>query len=371
MFGDKTLPPGFIKRKAYSEYVLAEPAGPGFDSDMFCQLLYTPWWIWYQHERLQRFLKPRKNLLDPEMSKDFTRYLDPTTPNSHPYAPVEAFDGEVFLPTSLGWRKGFFGCDTSCQDLTKTIEWIMALEIEKNRQVRARAGSSFMCRPGLIAVTETAASRREPETQAEIDVAFRTLARRIPTKTDAVSLHGRTGTVTKCKCVEPTSTTFHQLDTLEKKEGLKGTSKRLNSRRNRMQRLREPAALPVGEPQLKRGRMGKEQYKARVGCNRPLDNQASSPEDAEEDIDLRIEDFMVDDAGPSTSTCHDYHFPELPDTQPIGTIHRVDHVQPGEAQRIGDMLQAALELCTGIEIPPWEFGSNGNQPPGDPKQKGH
>ena len=352
----KDPPTGFRRIDGITVYV--HEVGVGFDSDTFCQMLYSPWWIGYQAIRYKRFVHERGPLGDPGYSIPFTQYLvlypdqDPSVSPLRPYAPVEGAYGETFLPSARGWRNGHHGCNTGCQDLQKTREWILGIKIEDRRQVRVSSGLGFLCQEGLVAVTETKKTLREVEPESDIQSALASLQTKMPTIIDKTTLEGDTDEVTKCKCVVPTAAA--QLRNKKRKGiqgSVKGRPKSFHSRRSRQDRVSR--SIPVDRPprpritntglsgtQVKRGRgrPPKSSYIQKPVCEMPMqssDNfeqprneQITQSEQGEssricDDSEIAemddLEDFVELDeldegplAGDGASMCYDFQYPDLP-----------------------------------------------------------
>ena len=342
------IPPGFQRHTA--KLVLMQPMGLGYSSDALCQYLFGPWWKIYQAKRLGRFLlADGRNKLDPDLNKDFTRYMDDTSPTALPFVPVEAAYGEAFEPKNAGWHQNLYGCFTGCQDIRTTLEWIMSMTIEHKQHVRAKLGLAFLCQEGLVSVViHDQPTLREQESDTDIDKAMKSLEIRMPTKTDRESLWGEESGVTKCKCVKPTfvpkETGETEFENIEKKFKKKST----HARRQRTDEERaihaELARKVIGGTEYHARARGagdrrmRRKYKRRNVAGTCRADQDFEEEDEEE---LDIEDFEIDGAG--TSACFDFDYPELPSTTRAGDTEVME--EQADGLRIGELLEAALRRC--------------------------
>ena len=327
--------------------ILTTAGGEGYDSDQFCSYLFQIWWLTYLLRRSGQ-LKKRRYVPAEMLAVPFTNYG--TT------VPVEGFAGESLLPGRFdGWRSGLYGCYTGCQDLRKTYEWILAIQLEDKQQVRAKGKLGFKCEEGLISLPEVKPSRREPETPEEVKSAMDTLATAIvykyPTKTDKTSMEGETGEVTKCVCVRPTGTQSawaraHNRDGPDPKGyHVKWYQK------NRLTNFYERG--PNSErPSQRRKRQRVE--------------KASSSDDPQ----LAIEDFDFEAQEPNYEPmqCFDFAYPDLdmPNVVPV----RPQNQRPDFAmiQQATDLVRAAL--ITAPDFDDWYERTGGGPPGVQPPGKG-
>ena len=202
----KDYPPGFAFLD--DKHVLKEPNDYALTSDSVCWLFHHSWWEQYQSRR-----EAAMKEADPQaaLSIQFTRY--PSIAQEFMTVPVESILGEPFGPRSVTWRKGKWGCYFGCQDLRKTIEWVLALEVElsgiRKVHVRARWTFALLCPPGMISREVSKRSMREFETGEELEAAF-TLHKKLTwraekaTEWDNLTLYGLTGIIKGCECFVPT-----------------------------------------------------------------------------------------------------------------------------------------------------------------------
>ena len=184
----------------------------------FCQWYYTPWWEAYKKLRLEAQVEARKSKgrshWKDVYAESFTDYPTSEIPNLA--APVEAYAGEAFCPLAMaGWRYESWGCFLGCQDIRKTIEWIIAKPITRHakKQVRARRPSfAFKCPPGYMAKeTEPEFSLREDEPDNDIASALDLLNEdRFSTTKDPESIHGSAPIINSCECVQATPLEMHK-----------------------------------------------------------------------------------------------------------------------------------------------------------------
>ena len=350
---ERDRPSGFEVKDRITIYEIQ--VGAGFDSDMFCQLLFLAWWKQYQAERIRKMIYPvKKSWFEPGLLKDFTRYLDDAVPFSIPYVPVEAFAGLVQKPFYKGWRKDRYSCRTGCQDLRTTIEWIMAMSVESKQHVRARTNLAFICQEGLIAVTEEMPSLREKESEQDVEEALDSLKYRMPTRTDQMSLRGSPGPLTKCKCVEPTAA----VQTPKPKQAIAPDETLPEGSRSRGKIRKQPEAglSHEGTPtekvvKQKRARPGRpaisggpRSWKMRRGPGDQRVRQRLIP-DADRPVEsdntqidggLEITDFPDIDTRPrlepGRSMCYDFDFAQLPsvDLPPTQLTQLIDQQTSAE-----------------------------------------
>ena len=371
--------------------VYTVPRPNGYDSDMFCQLMYEKWWKYYEVTRLGRYTSRRAQKYEPAFGDDFTRY-----PES---APVEAFLGKDLGPLKDSWHSETFACVTGCQDLRKTIEWIIAMSIESKQHVRARLRLAFICEKGTIAVLEYGRpSKREVESQEQIDEALASLANRMPTKSDKTSLEGESENLTKCKCVsatDPAVTSETRSSGAIPRPGVessRGQHKRRQRSADEKERAKKIKEMPTYElrgigdrrPHARIRRETEERRWMRRSCDTGLLGGLSSDEvepSRDDDVNeplIDIADFEIDDTIPpdadrniaEPSMCFDFEYPQLPEPiTPIGTIQRVETDEQArirqENERIMNrMLQAALSsFCA-------DFTMNKYLPPPGSKDRG-
>lgn len=200
------IPPslaGLLVRKAAVTVVVKGAT----DSDAVCQWVTKPWWTEYKETReIARVTsKPGSVFL-----REPTQY--PNEAKTTPEVPVESFMGEVFVPSDSGWHTGRWGCYFGCQDIQKTLEWVMAAVLEYDakvvksiKHVRARWTYGFECPTGMISKIVIRPTRREYDTSAEITQAITLLkdftADKPKPPMDNLHLYGSIGPgVAACTC---------------------------------------------------------------------------------------------------------------------------------------------------------------------------
>ena len=185
----------------------AEKPIPGVaDGDAFCIWLNKRWWDYYEPKRE----KARLSKSGPEHERrDFTRYPSPPgVQPPRPPVPVESFLGQNFRPyDNDGFRSKNWGCFVGCQNTQKTLEWVIAIRLMKERQVRARYMYAFLCPEGQISVVYQEKTIREHDTPEEIEYALGVMQSEFVRKSfvlrDESTIHGdRSQYLAKCGCFD-------------------------------------------------------------------------------------------------------------------------------------------------------------------------
>ena len=144
----------------------------------------------------------------PQYRAPYTRY--PLSKRPLVEVPVEAILGEIYEVREKSIPTGISGCYVACQDLRKTIEWVISAKTAKSIHVRVKIFFQFACPAGMIAQTTQRMSWRESEDQAHENEAVRVLEH-LPKRSDVSKLkwyslvvHGLKGEITGCQCIVPT-----------------------------------------------------------------------------------------------------------------------------------------------------------------------
>lgn len=136
----------------------------------------------------------------------------PLTVPPYTQVPVEAILGEVYMLRPNRKSSDFWGCFVACQDIRKTLEWVLMAKLLRAMHVRVKIIFAFPCPAGMISRTTERHSWMEPETQEEFDDAVKllnSLEAKIP-KLDTMEhaellLKGRPHEIVGCECFWPTS----------------------------------------------------------------------------------------------------------------------------------------------------------------------
>ena len=203
--------PGFVYKS--HKIALAEPindVASGY-GDAVCSKYYAEYFKEYDKFRWRVFNEDNvaKGHI-PEYHKPYTLYPRPDLPEWP--VPVEAILGEVYESIEGGKPTGVVGCYVACQDIRKTLEWILATRRSRKLQFRVKAFFSFRCGNGMSARRTYRQSWREKETQAEIIEAFNLLRtfsisaqyNRLKPRNRNMVLNGEPDVITGCECYEAT-----------------------------------------------------------------------------------------------------------------------------------------------------------------------
>ena len=146
--------------------VMTRPNPTILTGTQMCQDYYSEF---FKRNRVLRTTFQRQNELDPYYVRDFTHYPRNSPPDGlYIGVPVEAVMGEVFASVNWGYKQGLWGCYVACQDLRKTLEWLLSARMLRARHIRLKTTFSLLCPEGMISRTITRLSHREYETAEEI-----------------------------------------------------------------------------------------------------------------------------------------------------------------------------------------------------------
>ena len=199
-----------------NKIVLTLPSEEHLNGDKVCAAAYR---TWYQEEKVMRERKAQLLLLYPDdkrykfskiFATPYTKYPNEAMPLID--VPVEAILGEPFGPMPLAeWRGDFWGCWLTCQDIRKTLEWILDAKLNSDRKfVRAKYPFGYLCPEGMISRPKTRMSWRESETEDEVAAALSVLHALHPRlqlghlNNLQLITEGQTGMITGCECFVPT-----------------------------------------------------------------------------------------------------------------------------------------------------------------------
>ena len=190
-------------------------SAPLLNSDEICREYYEAWWPIYQRLREEAQTEYPE---DPLLTAEFTRYsqahidLSQLTHLNLIYAdvPVESFRGERFRPLDrIDYKHKKWGCYTACQDVRKTVEWILTARLTKTIQLRARVTFAFLCLDDEMAELYTDFTRRERETLEEQQAAIQAFKESyLPgweyiQKLNQLEMYGDRGPeIRKCRCIK-------------------------------------------------------------------------------------------------------------------------------------------------------------------------
>ena len=177
--------------------------------DEVCARYYKPYFDAYKWTRANLFaMDPTTKGFIPQYRAPYTRY--PLSKRPLVEVPVEAILGEIYEVREKSIPTGISGCYVACQDLRKTIEWVISAKTAKSIHVRVKIFFQFACPAGMIAQTTQRMSWRESEDQAHENEAVRVLEH-LPKRSDVSKLkwyslvvHGLKGEITGCQCIVPT-----------------------------------------------------------------------------------------------------------------------------------------------------------------------
>ena len=308
---------------------------------------------WYI--RRAALFRKRRFGMSPEYKIPYTIYPTKTEPIIK--YPVEAVLGETYespVKDAEGKTTWIPGCYIACQDLRKTIEWVMPGKIFQKIQVRLKPYFAFPCPAGYYSRTTTRPSMREYETQEEYDagIAFlKSIGSRVDFSMMTLyddMLKGKSGLITGCECYIPTEEekTLADKERRQKWTHEEASWKRINTKRKTTNRKGWRKDVKDHERALKKARTGDamtdQEHEALL-----QDFDQYFPADArlsDEEVidDVQIDDLdqipgeiehISDEAVPSeptkdntsepglqnilgstrpehTMTCHDYNYPD-------------------------------------------------------------
>ena len=367
------LPAPFDRRGALI-VMLGTPTPAYSDGDSVCARFNEIWWAEYEPLR-----EKKKQIAadDSHFKKDFTHYPDGHPDNPTPDVPVESFMGESFLPTSIGWHENLWGCYVACQDIRKTLEWVLAMLLEdvKGRRVgiqaRAKYTYAFECPRGMMSKTYTKISQREHDTQDEINEAidlFYATIKDNPTakRMKPLNIYGQLGPeLTGCHCVEATEEEMYAEKVRRRLEHKRKKPYSEDDTPASIRDARVKSAALKRKKDLVKARNAHDAAESSISGAASHSGEQTNIDDTEQEIFGAIlsEEIQI----PSAVTCHDYNFPdidvalpELPEPS-IPLPESPDHL---DEEDLGLLLRAFLDEFGGVSIP--DFGSIS-----DPKQKGH
>ena len=288
----------------------------------------------------------------PEFATPYTLY--PSLASWFIKVPVEAVLGEPYMPQTDGGRLAAVpGCYIGCQDIRKTLEWVMAAKLGQKItwQVRLRFFFSFECPEGYFARPTKRDSWREPETEEEFNIAV-ALLKSFGKKADFskfldydLMLKGETGEITGCECYIPTEK--------ERYDGIRElTMNRTRGRKHKASTAREMTRKKT-----------RQTYNRSCPENRGLSEGAGTSESNNREFDESIlddfdscfprgtsfpeeeefEDIQIDELEevPGEIVCHDYNYPEFE----VGTTLPADQQaapDPESVAAASALLQASL-----------------------------
>ena len=197
-------PPGF-ELKSLKIKVMARVIDQR--GDAVCANYYRAYFEGYEKKRAAILLEKRKVRKFKPYYRTYTIY-----PTKDIEVPVEAVMGEIYYPQDQENRsyRGAPGCYIGCQDIRKSMEWVIAARLAGAMHVRLKYFFAFQCDDTQIARLTFRESWREFETQAETDEAFAALrdgGRRVDlTKmiNHELLMKGKPGEITGCECYTPT-----------------------------------------------------------------------------------------------------------------------------------------------------------------------
>ena len=191
------------------------------DADAFCRYYYHPWWRDYPI--LREYLRTHDinarergtaeydalvaiqdivgdNIFDAEYTKYSTDLLD---------VPVEAIDGEDFIPRGTGNKHGHmkrpYGCFHGCQDIRTMFEWVISSVVESRVNIRAKWLFMFTCGEGMVSETYDKESKREHDRVKDKLAAALLKHGKFATYGDEASFKGDERPIVKgCRCVPET-----------------------------------------------------------------------------------------------------------------------------------------------------------------------
>ena len=297
-----------------------------FGGDKVCARYYRNYFIEFFKSRAYVYQRPGKVHV-PEYRTPWTKY--PTTKEPIIEVPVEAIMGELYEPYDGKFPSGRFACYIACQDIRKTLEWVLGarLGISIAIHVRVKFYFSYACPPPMIARRTKKQSWREQETQEEFEDALRVL-KSFGKRADFSNMvqyelirDGQTGGITGCECYLPTDeereAAFKELLFLRKSKRPKETqsvaraiaSKRRTTTRQAWQKVRRKANGEGTSVAAERQNEEQEEFDDGFLENILLENEITAGLS-----DHRVEQFeleQLDSSDFSQITCYDFDFPEF------------------------------------------------------------
>ena len=338
-------------------------SAPLLTSDEICREYYEAWWPIYQRLREEAQTAYPE---DPLLRADFTRYsrsrahidLSQLTHLNLIYAdiPVESFRGERFRPLDrIDYKHQEWGCYTACQDVRKTVEWILTARLTKTIQLRARVTFAFLCLDDEMAELYTDFTRRERETLEEQQAAIQAFKESsLPgweyiQKLNQLEMYGDRGPeIRKCRCIKALVPVREvESEMLGKRKGQRGKFVHQTLYGSKRSRRRN---IPIWD--------GASPRPSLISPDGPEGTHtASNILDEIDDIDLAMsylndlpivaedheEILITSDSSEAEdlddSTCYVFDFPDI-DTGPTTTNH--GDFEVNEERRSPNVLHAAL-----------------------------
>lgn len=373
-------PPGF--RLYNDKIVMTTRMDDVLNGSALCTKYYAPWF--------ESTIGPREERVDSNdefLSQPYTKYPRTAEDGTQLDAPVEAVYAEVFGAVEYGFKEGLWGCYLACQDLRKTIEWILSARIARLKHVRLKVTFSLLCPLGMISRTIRRPSYREHDTEKELQDALdylRTLDKRLSLDEFVhwkMLFYGESALeVTSCECSVPTLEerleavdlyrSRHKKAAKEKQEGTHSslTGRRVAAKRKRVRRRSD---MQTCQTEVEEDDADATRAKIhRPDCENPsLPTGECSTEplhntDRSETGDLvREHEDLPERTNTNTMTCYDYDYPEL-DTGP--SEQHQEQATTGQIHEAANVLRAALDIMADFDE--WcmsgvdSFGSGSTSP---------
>lgn len=354
---------------------LIKPSQDFLNGDKVCAENYKDWWNVAKKQREARYQALSKKPTDLRsiytkiLATPYTKYPRELLPLVK--VPVEAIIGEPFgpLPTAE-WRENFWGCWITCQDIRKTLEWILDAKMNPARKyLRAKFPIGFLCPAGMISRPTYRRSWREAETDEEIRAAFDIL-HSLGKKSSLKELNrqmlvttGQIGVVTGCECFTPT------------KDELEVAKRELDKRRfhslyKDSERARRRRVNPNGEPKPRPNKRARSAPSETTQSSQVLEAEALPAERDGSAEDAIIPDDAVfpgeiifDDVDvgalnlfrtTNQAVCHDYEYPNIELYDQLQAVSNFQQEEP-------DTIQATLLEFAGMDFGSW-FNPESNEP---------
>ena len=290
--------------------------------DKVCQDYYREYFQGWAVDRRYMASKYKKNRI-PEYDLPYVHY--PTKEAPIIEVPVEAIKGETYGPHEGRTPPNVPGCVIMCQDIRKTMEWVLGAKQGRSMHLRVKISFTFPCLEGMLARTTERESWREVETEEEFEAAIKLLESLGP-RSDLTKLadynfvvKGEKGVVTSCECYYPTEEELTQIE-IDKVIATRENIKKRKMETERMASKRRTASRPSWQ----RARQA-----AAASASAAVSNAASSSSGSRDfhDLDQHVppnanagDDDVFDVVGieeidvlPAQGqiTCHDYHYPVI------------------------------------------------------------
>ena len=374
----RPYPPGFVDHN--DKMVIPEPTEEFLNGDQLCAGHFRGWWDNVKVEtekQFQRYMRLNKRPVSQKrqykkfdlgvFANPYTQYPSPDKPDID--VPVEAILGETFGPMpDAKWRRDYFGCWITCQDIRKTLEWVLNAKQQNTKSMRARYIFGMLCPKGMVSRQTFRVSWREYETEQEIADAFAILA----TLGDKFQLEkynefeliakGHTGVITGCECYVPTADEL--ADALFLADVVRYNGHSIYAERGTLiRRLKGPNEETVrtrNESSRKRARTSEQPNDKASSSSDPTTGPSEVqdgettivPEDSilpEEEVfeEIRMEDL---DLEVGEVECHDYNYPTLNAVTANAVLTDTTNEPPPEVNTI----QATLLNFAGFTSWSWD-----------------